>query len=85
MSFLYGLDENQIDMLIDFDKGILSYSIVGDAENRKYTFKKKFDTNIGYTVQAHLLWPGTKVQIAKISVDLFGKNKKLVKWPIEKY
>ena len=86
VSFLYSLNENQIDMLVDFDKGTLSYSIVDDfVDNRKYTFDKKFDTNIVYTVHLNLICAGTEVQVAKIHVDMFGKNKKLVKWPIEKY
>ena len=94
MSFLYSLDENQIDMLIDFDNGILSYSIVDDnVENRKYTFKKKFNANIFsflskqvyYTVHLNFFNSQTQVQIAKIGVDMFGKNKKLVQWPISKY
>ena len=87
MSFLYSLNENQIDMLIDFDNGILSYSIVDDnVKNRKYTFKETFNTiNIAYTVHLNLYCAGTQVQIAKINVDMFGKNKKLVKWSIEKY
>ena len=33
MSFLYSYNENQIDMFVDFDKGILSYSIVDDEKN----------------------------------------------------
>ena len=86
MSFLYSLNENQIDMCVDFDKGILSYSIVDDKKNdRKYTFAQKFNTNIGYTVNIGFLCAGTEVQIGKINVDMFGKNKKLVQWPIEKY
>ena len=86
MSFLYSLNENQVDMLVDFDNGIVSYSIVDDkVKNKKYTLKKKFNTNIAYTVHLQLLWGGTQVQIAKINVDMFGKNKEFVKWPIEKY
>ena len=86
MSFLYSLNETQIDMLIDFDNGMLSYSIVDDnAKNRKYAFKKKFDTRIAYTVHLNFWCEGTEVQIAKINVDMCGKNKKLVQWPIEKY
>ena len=86
MSFLYSLNENQIDMFVDFDKGILSYSIVDDdVKNRIYTFSKKFDTNIAYTVHLNFWFAGTEVQIAKINVDMFGKNKTLVQWPIEKY
>ena len=47
MSFLYSYNENEIDMLIDFDNGILSYSIVDDnVKNRRYTFESKFNTNI---------------------------------------
>ena len=86
MLFLYCLNENQIDMFVDFDKGILSYSLVDDKiKGRKYTFKKKFDTNIAYTVNVGFLWGETEVQIAKINVKMFGKNKKLIKWPIKKY
>ena len=85
MSFLYSLNENEIDMLIDFDSGILSYSIVDDnVKNRKYTFKKKFNTSIAYTVHLQLYYVGTQVQIAKIDVDMFGKNKKSIQWPVEK-
>ena len=81
MSFLYSFDENQIDMLVDFDAGILSYSIVDDkVKHRKYTFSKKFDTNIAYTVHLNFFWQGTEVQIAKTAVDMFGKNKKLVQY-----
>ena len=40
MSYLYSSNENQIDMLLDCDNGMLSYSIVDDnVSNRKYTFK----------------------------------------------
>ena len=88
MSFLYSLNENQIDMLIDFDTGILSYSIVDDdVKNRNYTytFKKKFNANIAYTVHLNFLWSGTEVQLAKINVNMFGRNTKLVQWPISKY
>ena len=86
MSFLYSSDENEIDMLIDFDNGILSYSIVDDkVENRKYIFKKQFNTSISYTVNIGFYHSKTEVQIAKINVEMFGKNKKMVKWPIEKY
>ena len=86
MTFLYLFNENQIDMLVDFDKGILSYSIVDDnVKNVKYTFDKKFDTNIFYTVHLNLWWGGTQVQVAKINVNRFGNDKNLVKWPIEKY
>ena len=31
--YLYSLNENQIDMLCDFDNGILSYKIVDDKRN----------------------------------------------------
>ena len=86
MSFLYSLNENQIDMLIDFDNGILSYSIVDDnVKNRKYTFSKKFNTNIAYAVHLSFGYAGTEVQIAKINIDMFGKNKTFVKWAIEQY
>ena len=85
MSFLYSSNENQIDMLIDFDKGILSYSIVDDVKYRKYTFKKKFDTSIAYSVHLNLYYARSEVQVAKIDVEVFGKNKTLVQWPVEKY
>ena len=86
MQFLYSCDENEIDMHIDFDLGILSYAIVDDnIKNRKYTFKKAFDTSILYTVNIGFSRAETEVQIAKINVGMFGKNKKLVKWPINKY
>ena len=86
MSFLYSSKENEMDMLVDFDSGILSYSIVDDnVKDREYTFGKKFDTNIAYTVHLNFRDAGTQVQVAKINVDMFGKNKQLVKWPIEKY
>ena len=86
MSFLYSLNENEIDMFVDLDKGILSYSIVDDnVKNRKYTFKKKFETSIAYAVHLNVYYEGTEVQIAKIDVNMFGKNKKLVQWPITKY
>ena len=86
MSFLYSINQNQIDMFVDFDKGMLLYSIVDDkVKGRKYTFEKKFDTNIAYTVHIGFGWSGTQVQIAKINVDMFGKNKQLVQWPIENY
>ena len=79
MPFLYSLNENEIDMLIDFDKGILSYAIVDDnVKNRKYTLKKKFDASISYNVHLNFYWSGTQVQIAKVDVDMFGENKKLV-------
>ena len=85
-SFLYTSGDNQIDMLVDFDKGILSYCIIDDKEtDRKYTFTKRFDTSIFYTISVGLYYRETQVQIAKINVDMFGKNKKLVKWPIRKY
>ena len=81
MSFLYSLNENQIDMLIDFDSGILSYSIVDDnVKNRKYTFEKKFNTNISYAVHLNFCGKGTQVQVAKIDGDVFGKNTRLVQW-----
>ena len=86
MKFLYCLNENQIDMFVDFDNGILSYSIVDDEQKgRKYTFGKRFNTNIAYTVNVGFLFGGTQLQIAKSSVHMFGKNKKLVQWPVEKY
>ena len=86
MSFLYSLNENQIDMLIDLDKRLLSYSIVDDnVKNRKYTFQRKFNANVCYTVHLNFEWGGTEVQVAKIGVDMFGKNKKLVQWEIQKY
>ena len=81
-------------MLVDFDNGILSYSIVDDnVKNRKYTFTKKFNASIFsflsakicYTVHLNFNCTGTEVQIAKIGVDMFGKNKNLVQWPIKKY
>ena len=62
--FLYWLNENQIDMLINFDNGILSYSIV----------EKKFDTSIHYTAHLNFMWSGTQVQIAKINVDVIGEK-----------
>ena len=83
--FLYSLHENQIDMLIDFDKGTLSYSLVDDKENRQYTLKEKFDTTISYSVYFTCKSGKTEAQIAKINTDMFGKNKRLVKWPIAKY
>ena len=83
MSFLYSSSENQVDMFVDFDKGILSYSIVDDKEKENiYTVKKLFDTSIAHTVHLNFYWLGTQAQIAKINVDMFGKNKKLVHWPI---
>ena len=73
-------------MYVDFDNGILSYSIVDDKQqDRKYTFKKRFNTNINYTVNVGFVYSGTEVQIAKIDVDMFGKKKNLVKWSKEKY
>ena len=75
MSFLYSLNENQIDMFVDFDKGMLSYAIVDDNfKNRNYTFEKKVDTNIAYTVNIGFGWSRAEVQIAKIKVAMFGKN-----------
>ena len=59
-------------MLVDFDNGILSYSIVDDkVKGRKYTFSKRFDTNIA--VHLNMESKGTQVQIAKINVNMFGK------------
>ena len=85
-SYLYSSQENQIDMLCDFDNGVLSYSVVDDQkQERKYTFTKRFNTNINYTVYLHFSIAETEVQIAKIDVDMFGKNKNLVKWSKEKY
>ena len=74
---------SKIDMLIDFDNGKISYVEVNDK--KIYTLPKKFDTNISYTVHLYLGELGTEVQIAKIHVNMFGKNGKLVKWPIENY
>ena len=81
-SFIFALCENQVDMYVDCDKGILTYAIVDDSvENRKYTFKTSFDTNIYYTVFVTLSYNGTEVQVGKITHNLFGKNKSLVRWP----
>ena len=86
MSFLYSSNENQIDMLVDFDKGTLSYSIVDDkVKDRKYTLSKRFDINLAYTVNIGFYCARTEVQIGKIDIGMFGKNKKLVKWQVEKY
>ena len=75
------MNKNQIDMLVDFDNGILSYKIVDDKEKeRNYTFKKTFNTNINYTVHLHFLHSQTRVQIAKIDIDMFGKNKTFVNY-----
>ena len=73
------MHENQIDMFVDFDNGILSYSIVDDkANDRKYTCSNKFNVNIAYTVHIGFFWFETEVQIAKINANMFGKNKKLI-------
>ena len=42
-------------------------------------FNKKFDKNIFYTVNIGFYNGKTEVQIAKINVDMFGKNKSFVK------
>ena len=82
----YQYDENEMDMLVDFDNGILCYTIVDDAkQNRTYTFEKRFNTSISYGVHLNLCRVDTEVQVAKINVAMFGKNKNLVKWPIGKY
>ena len=88
---LYSLNENQIDMFVDFDNGILSYATVVDDDDdkekeRKYTFKERFNTSINYTVHLNFGTGGeTEAQIAKIDVSMFGKNKNLVRWSKQNY
>ena len=72
MSFLYSLNENQINMSIDFDNGTFSYSIVDDnVQNRKYTL----DTSIACRVHLNLFWWETEVKLLKLMLQCSVKLK----------
>ena len=87
--FLYSYNENQIDMLVDFDNSFLSYKIVDDPEERECKFKTSFypytSKGIYYTVHLNFYWSSsaTEAQIGKIDVNLFGKVQHLVAFPYQ--
>ena len=85
--FIFSHDENEIDMLVDFTNANISYKIVDDKYNKEKEKAKArryvlapFDPSIYYTVHLNCYKAATEIQIAKIDVEMFGKNKKLVKW-----
>ena len=81
IKFLYELETNLIDMFVDFDKEEIIYKIVSnDNCNGKEYKLNGFVSNISYSVHIHLFCAATEVQVAKIDISMFGKDRKLVKW-----
>ena len=78
-----------IDMFVDFDQSVIIYKNVSNDDNNNNQINNEnkeykmngFDRNIKYTIHFYWFEANTEIQCAKIDVNMFGKNAKLVKWP----
>jgi len=76
MTYLYSEKSNEIDMLVDFDNKIIKFKLVNDKQNREYILTKEFknDDNKLYTPHFNVYWQNTRIQIAKIPIQFYGKK-----------
>ena len=81
VKFIYEQTINQIDMLVDVEQGKLSYKVVDDDKKREFVIDG-FDTNKKWIPMFDCPRKGSKLQVAKISVSMYGKNKNLIDWPV---
>ena len=81
VKFIYEQKINQIDMLVDVGQGKVSYKVVDDNQNREFVIDG-FDTSKKWIPMFDCCYKGGKLQVAKISVEMYGKNKNLIDWPV---
>ena len=84
LAFLYQNQIDQIDMLLDCKNGTLSYKLVDNhSENEREFTIDGLNTDIKWIPLFDCNYEGGKLQVAKIPVSMYGKNKEWVEWLVK--
>jgi len=75
-----GATEKMVDMKVDLKKGELSFMVVDDPEKRVVTFDEVKDSEIGFAPAVSMYYNNHTVQVKRVPVSWFGKNKNRTKF-----